>query len=278
MCNLVFHRLTLGAITTNKNNMKQNDWNPDLYLKFNKERIQPSIDLVARIDYFQPKRIIDIGCGPGNSTQILYNRWSSSEIIGADNSPAMISKATEDYPNQKWILFDAGKESINDKFDIVFSNATIQWIPNHDSLIENLATLLNDSGILAVQFPLFFDMPLGKSISEIAGQHKWRVPTKGVYELFTINNASFYHNELIKHFSKIDIWITDYYHVMESHESILEMIRTTGLKPYLERIVDDNEKLEFTSLILDKIKQDYPLQNDGKVLFPFKRLFFIGKK
>jgi len=258
--------------------MKQNDWNPELYLKFDKERIQPSIDLVARIDFLKPQRIIDIGCGPGNSTQILYKKWSDSEIIGADNSPAMISKAKEDYPNQKWILFDAGNETINNTFDIIFSNSTIQWIPNHDLLIEKFARLLNESGILAIQLPLFFDMAIAKSISEIAEQEKWSVATKGVEGLFTINNARYYYNQLIKYFSEIDIWTTGYYHVLQSHESILEMIRSTGLKPYLERIVDENEKREFASLVLEKIKQDYIPQNDGKVLFPFKRLFFVAKK
>lgn len=258
--------------------MNKNDWNPDLYLKFDKERIQPSIDLAARIDYLQPKRIIDIGCGPGNSTQILYNRWSESEIIGADNSPAMIKKATDDYPNQKWILYDAGVDNLNDKFDLVFSNATIQWIPNHDKLLQRFADLLNDSGVLAVQLPLFFDMPLGKAISEIGRQRKWIAATQGVDNLFTINAAAYYYDHLAKYFSKIDIWTTDYYHIMESQSSILEMIRTTGLKPYLERIIDKNEKMQFENLVLDKIKQDYPLQNDGKVLFPFKRLFFVAKK
>lgn len=258
--------------------MNKHDWNPDLYLRFDKERIQPSIDLVARIDCDKPKKIIDIGCGPGNSTQILVNRWLDSDIVGADNSPAMIKKATDDYPNQKWILFDAGKDKINDKFDIVFSNATIQWIPNHDELIKGFSNLLNDQGILAVQLPLFFDMPLGKSILEIAEQSKWQTATKGVKELFTINNASYYYGHLAKYFSKIDIWTADYYHIMDSQIAILEMIKTTGLKPYLERIENDIAKSEFETLVLRRIELDYPLQADGKVLFPFKRLFFIAKK
>ena len=258
--------------------MRNSDWNPDLYLKFDKERIQPSIDLVARIDYLQPKRIIDIGCGPGNSTQILYNKWSESDIIGADNSPAMIKKATEDYPNQKWILFDASVDNLNDKYDLVFSNATIQWIPNHDKLLKRFADLLNESGVLAVQLPQFFDMPLGKAISEIGRQNKWVDATKGIDSLFTINSVSYYYDHLAKYFSMIDIWITDYYHIMESQSSILEMIRATGLKPYLERIADNNDKKQFGTLVLDKIKNDYPLQNNGKILFPFKRLFFVAKK
>jgi trans-aconitate 2-methyltransferase len=121
-------------------------------------------------------------------------------------------------------------------------------------------------------------MHLGKSISDIAKYNKWSNATKGIDELFTINNASYYYNQLSRHFCEIELWTTDYYHVMDSHESILEMIRTTGLKPFLERITDENDKREFTALVLDKIKKDYPSQNDGTVLFPFKRLFFVAKK
>ncbi|HEX2919600.1 MAG TPA: methyltransferase domain-containing protein [Bacteroidales bacterium] len=258
--------------------MKKNDWNPAQYLKFDKERLQPSIDLVARIDYIDPAKIIDIGCGPGNSTQVLLNRWPGSKIVGADNSQAMIKRAKEDYPEQKWILFDAGIDLIDDKFDIVFSNATIQWIPDHGSLIQRFSEMLIDNGVLAVQLPLFFEMPLGRSISVISKNGKWSAATNDVDNLFTINDQSFYYDNLARYFRKIDIWTTDYYHVMDSQSSILAMIRSTGLKPYLERISDDNDKKSFEDHVMNGIKNDYPLQANGKVLFPFKRLFFIAKK
>ena len=105
--------------------MKNTDWNPGLYLKFDKERIQPSIDLVSRIRIDNPSRIIDIGCGPGNSTQILFQRWPGSMILGIDNSPAMIAKAKKDYPNQNWEMLDAAKDEFSETYDVIFSNATI---------------------------------------------------------------------------------------------------------------------------------------------------------
>ena len=129
-----------------------------------------------------------------------------------------------------------------------------------------------------IQLPLFFDMPVAKSISKVAEKAKWQLAVKGVKELFTIHDAGYYYNHLSKYFPKVDIWITDYYHVMESQTAILEMIRTTGLKPYLERINSDEEKREFETLVLKEIEQDYPSQDNGKVLFPFKRLFFMTKK
>jgi trans-aconitate 2-methyltransferase len=254
------------------------DWNPDLYLKFDKERTQPSIDLVSRIKFNNPGKIIDIGCGPGNSTQVLVARWTDSAILGIDNSPAMIEKAKRDYPHQSWKIADAGIDEIKGKYEIVFSNATIQWIPGHTELLKKFHGLLSDKGVLAVQVPLFWDMALGKAIESIASNKRWINQTKGVRELFTIHDSFFYYNNLSKLFASIDMWVTDYFHILESHSAILEMIKSTGLRPYLDRLTSDSDKNEFEEMVLIEIKKDYPLQNDGRVLFPFKRLFFVAYK
>jgi trans-aconitate 2-methyltransferase len=259
--------------------MKANkkDWNPDLYLKFDKERTQPSIDLVSRINRENPSRIIDIGCGPGNSTQVLVQRWPDSEIIGIDNSPAMIEKARKDYPYQDWQLFDAGIDHIAGNFDIVFSNATIQWIPNHVNLLKRFYNLLSENGIVAIQIPLFWDMPIGKAILKIAADSRWNSVMKGVTELFTIHDSSFYYDNLSDLFQSIDLWESDYIHILDSHISILEMIRSAGLRPFLDRLENDTDKKDFEEMVFKEIRKDYPLQKNGKVLFPFKRLFFIAK-
>ncbi len=258
--------------------MSNKDWNPELYLKFNKERIQPSIDLVSRINYDQPKKIIDIGCGPGNSTQILVQKWPDAQIIGIDNSPAMIEKAKKDFPLQEWKLIDAGKEKIDGKFDIVFSNAAIQWIPNHNILIEKFHHLLNKDGQVAVQIPLFWDMPLGKAIADIAENSQWAKLTKNILGTLTIHNHSYYYNQLSSFFNFIEMWKTDYFHIMESHNSILEMIKSTGLKPFIEVLKNKDDKEKFENLVLENIKKEYLQQLNGKVLFPFKRLFFIARQ
>ena len=258
--------------------MTKTDWNPDLYLKFDRERIQPSIDLVARIDCKDPANIIDIGCGPGNSTQILSLRWPKSTITGIDNSRAMIEMAMHDYPGREWKLLDAGKDDITGTFDLVFSNATIQWIPDHFALLKKFKSILVDGGILAVQLPLFFDMPLGRSISRISREKRWAQATERVNRLFTIHDHAEYYDLLSALFSSIEIWETDYVHVMESHQSILEMIRSSGLRPYLDRVENDGDRNDFERMVLDDIRKDYPVRKNGRVLFPFKRLFFIAKK
>jgi trans-aconitate 2-methyltransferase len=255
-----------------------NDWNPDLYLQFRSERTQPSIDLIARVNHATPGAIIDIGCGPGNSTQALVNRWPTARITGLDRSAAMIRKARQDYPDQEWIVGDALSYRSDVSYDIVFSNAAIQWIPDHERLLRKFHGVLSERGTLAIQIPLFWDMPLGKRLHAIARSERWRRQTEGVFELFTIHDVSFYYDRLAALFPSIDIWETHYIHIMDGHQSILEMMRSTGLKPYLDRLAGEAERKDFEMEVLEGIGQAYPLQADGKVLFPFNRLFFIGSK
>ena len=255
---------------------QSNDWNPDLYLKYKNERTQPAIDLIGKIAIpFQPKSILDIGCGPGNSSQALLQRWPKAALTGIDTSPSMIEKAKASYPHNTWIVADASKHLFNEKYDIVFSNATIQWIPNHAELFKHLFNLTNPGGVLAIQVPRFNAMPLSKAIQKVADQGRWKEATRACSKLFTYHDEKYYYDLLSPQYKSIELWQTDYFHIMVSHSAIIEMIRSTGLRPYLECLMD-SEKLEFENEVLAAIKYDYELQNDGKVLFPFKRLFMIG--
>lgn len=254
------------------------DWDPNSYLKFDKERIQPSIDLASRIKFDNPSRIIDIGCGPGNSTQVILQKWPGSAIIGIDNSKTMIEKAKKDYPEQNWEILDAGKDEIPGTYDIIFSNSTIQWIPNHDDLLKKFHRSLNDDGLIAIQIPMFWDMPIGKSIKKISRDKRWNNVTKGVTELLFMPDYSYYFDQLSRLYNSINIWETEYMHIMDSHFSILDMIRSTGLRPYLDSFDKKEDQKNFENQVLNDIKKEYAFQKNGKVIFPFKRLFFIAYK
>lgn len=254
------------------------DWNPQQYLKFKSERTQPSIDLVTRIMIDGPETIIDIGCGPGNSTQILHRRWPDADIVGLDSSQKMIEKARQDYPGQKWMVGDASDLDTNQNYDIVFSNATLQWIPNHDVLIARLFNAVNENGVLAVQVPANDESPLHKALLSVARSQKWQGYTSGCEKLLTYHNFEYYYNVLISLTDDFDIWETMYYHVLESHEALLEWYRSTGMKPFLERLPDDGARAEFEREILMQCKSFYPIQTDGEILYPFKRLFFTANK
>jgi len=254
------------------------EWDPDKYLQFKKERTQPSIDLVARIPLDDPGTIIDIGCGPGNSTQILRKRWPRAEILGVDKSEKMIQKARQDYPQQQWMIGDASTLNTRTTYNIVFSNAAIHWMPRHDVLLQRLFQIVNQNGILAVQVPANQESPLYQAIVRVSESKKWSAFTAGREDVITYHSADFYYDQLCSYAEEIFIWETVYYHIMNSYAELIDWYKGTAMKPYLDSLPSDDGRDEFAREVLSECKAAYPLQRDGRILYPFKRLFFIARK
>ena len=255
------------------------DWNPSLYLKFEKERTQPVKDLISHIEKDQPLRIIDIGCGPGNSTRELQNKWPNAHIIGLDSSPNMIEKAKKDLPDIEWIVGDAGADlSHLGKFDIVFSNAAIQWVPNHERLLNKLFSMLKEEGALAIQIPNAKDMEINIAVETTATDAKWKEYFNDLEENIFYNVPEFYYDVMCNLTKEIYLWETYYYHVMKSHQEIINWYRSTGMKPFLDKLPNETLKKEFEDDVLNKIKKEYKVQGNGNVLFPFRRIFLLGYK
>jgi trans-aconitate 2-methyltransferase len=254
------------------------DWNPEQYLKFKNERTQPSIDLVSRIRIEKAESIIDIGCGPGNSTQILHQRWPSAEIVGIDRSEEMIKKAREDYPQQKWFIADAASFQSDVLYDIVFSNAVLQWISHHEVLIPNLFRMVRNKGALAVQVPANNGSPLHKALLSVSRNDHWHRYTEGCEKLLHYQSSEYYYNLLTPLTSEIELWETTYYHVLPSHRGLIEWYKSTGMRPFLDRLPDEANKKKFEKEVLEKCKDNYKIQNNGKILYPFNRIFFIAYK
>ncbi|MCL2531131.1 MAG: methyltransferase domain-containing protein [Oscillospiraceae bacterium] len=255
------------------------DWKPNLYLAFEKERTQPSIDLVTRIEHETPARIIDVGCGPGNSTNVLRGRWPQAEILGLDSSQAMIEKAQRTYPDMNWLCADAaGDLSAFGRFDIVFSNATIQWIPNQEKLLANLFNLLQPGGVLAVQVPNTSHMSINIELQKLTSTAKWQPHFVAVSSSYSAHDEHFYYDILSELTDSIDLWVTNYCHVMGSHADIVKWYSGSGLRLYLDCLTDENIRNEFLQEYEQQLRQYYHTQKDGKILFPFTRVFFIAKK
>ena len=253
-------------------------WNPDLYLKFKNERTQPSSDLVARIENLAPSSILDLGCGPGNSTQVLRTRWPDAHITGLDSSTQMIAKAKSDYPDNHWLVADAVRWKPEKPFDLVYSNAVLQWIPDHQSLPPSLSGWVAPKGALAVQIPANYDCPLYQAVLSVSAKQPWSQTMAGLEKRLHYHDASFYYPLLSALFPRVFLWYTTYYHVMDSHQALLEWYAGSALKPYLDSLSSDDARQQFTAEILATCKSDYPVEKDGKVLFPFKRLFFLVYK
>lgn len=249
-------------------------WNSDLYLKFAAERTQPALDLANRIRDFRPKKAADIGCGPGNSTVILKHLFPDADLTGIDSSENMIEKARTSYPDLSFQLGDA--RSIESGCDLLFSNACLQWVPDHAVLIPGLMQKLNPGGVLAVQIPMNQKEPLYQIIAETAEETKWGFSYVQLETNETLKPEEYY-DILSDCSSEFHVWETIYCHSLPDHQALVDWVKGTRLRPYLNALSPEQAAL-FEKEIAARAAKVYPVQKDGKVLLHFRRFFFTAVK
>ena len=251
-------------------------WDPEQYLKFAGERTQPVLDLVHRIQLEDPRRIADLGCGPGNSTEALRLRWPQAALIGVDSSPEMIAKARQSHPEGKWLEADAATWRPDAPLDLVFSNAMLHWLPRHDQVCRHLLGLLAPGGALAVQVPAHYNSPLHREILDLSRDPEWSERLEKARGVLTHHAPEFYYDVLAPLAARLDLWETTYYHVLGEPEGVLEWFRGSGLRPFLEALSSPAERQRFETMLLERYAVTYPRRGNGMVLFPFRRLFFVA--
>lgn len=252
-------------------------WSSEQYLKFKNQRTQPSIDLARRIQSYQPHSILDIGCGPGNSTSVLKNFFPKAHLLGIDNSEDMIKKARQTYPDINFQLLDVTSDLEQlGSYDVLFSNACLQWIPDHKKLIPNLLDKLNPGGVFAVQIPMNGQEPLFQIMDEVVKDPKWGFALPAMETNETLSPEEYF-DLLSACSSSFDLWETVYYHRMPTVQAMVEWIKGTRLRPYLHLLHHDMAaKLE--KEITDRAMSAYHKQSNGEILFKFRRFFFTAVK
>lgn len=253
------------------------EWNVNQYSKFEKERTQPSLDLLNRLNG-EYKNILDLGSGPGNSTFALKNKFPNAKILGIDSSKNMLEKAQKNYANLENLKFEFAVApeffySHKSEYDLIFSNACIHWIKNQQELCETVFASLKHGGTFAFQIPFTQESQFYKNLYTLI-EEKWQ-NLKSIKNFYNLNAAEYY-DLYAKKFEKVSLWKTDYYHLVENPEGILEWYKGSGLKPYLDFFDDDNDKNAFLSDLLNLIKQNYTPQLDGKYFLIMPRFFFVG--
>jgi trans-aconitate 2-methyltransferase len=251
-------------------------WNAGQYLRFADERTRPCRDLAAAVALEAPRRIVDLGCGPGNSTAVLAARWPEAEVHGVDNSEAMLVAARKDAPDRTWILGDIATWTADAPFDLVFSNAALQWVPDHEAAYPRLLAQVAPGGALAVQVPCNFDAEAHQAMRAVAARPAWQPHFTGGIREWHVHPTSFYYDVLAPHAARLDIWVTEYQHVMSSPAAIVEWYKGTGLRPFLDPLPDAAARQRFLDEYLEAITAAYPVRPDGRVLFPFRRLFVVA--
>lgn len=250
-------------------------WSSEQYLKFKIQRTQPAIDLAKRINAAAPQKILDIGCGPGNSTLVLKNMFPKAHITGADSSEDMIKKARETYPDMTFRLCDITKElNTLEKYDIIFSNACLQWIPEHEKFIPRIFDKLKPKGVLAVQIPMNGEEMLFKIMNDVVSMPKWGFSGMNVETNETLKPEEYF-DILSSCTNDFDIWETVYYHSMPSAEAMVEWIKGTRLRPYINAL--DSRMAEMLEKeITERAKEAYGVQKNNEIIFKFRRFFFIA--
>ncbi|HVZ35520.1 MAG TPA: trans-aconitate 2-methyltransferase [Polyangiaceae bacterium] len=248
-------------------------WDEIQYLKFADERTRPARELLARVPLAAAQRVLDLGCGPGNSTALLRERYPDAHLTGVDSSAEMLARARREDSTIEWIQADASHFVPDRSLDLSFSNATLQWLPDHERLVPKLLAQVRPGGVLAFQVPCNFAEPSHRLMRELRGPWADRVAALGRRR--PVGEAAFYYDLLAPHAQSVDIWQTRYEHVLADAAAIVEWVKGTGLRPFLE-VLSAAERPQYLEAYTQAIAAAYPARADGKRLFSFPRLFVVA--
>lgn len=253
-------------------------WDSRQYLKFEAERTRPSRDLVRRLELLAPRRAIDVGCGPGNSTAVVQERWPAAEVLGLDSSPEMLEVARRSGVPARWLLADVRRWVPEGRVDLVFSNAALQWLPEHDREIPRLFDWVAPGGALAFQVPAEGETPPGwvQALAAVHRAPRWKALLPDWPRNYNVLPLSRYYDLLAPAARALDLWDTEYQHVLDGPDATVEWVAGAGLRPVLEKLPGEAERREFLQQFAREIPAYYPVRKDGKVLFPFLRRFVIA--
>ncbi len=248
-------------------------WDDKQYAKFLDARTRPARELLARVTLPVASRVIDLGCGPGNSTQLLWERWPDAKVTGVDNSAEMLRSARELAPGADWVQADLRDYRPVGPVDVVFANAVFQWLPDHERLLTDLLGWIKPGGALAFQLPYNAHEPTHRWMRELRGP--WSDKLKAVSRDAPVESPSFYYDVLAPRAKSVDIWQTRYEQVMPDANAIVEWVKGTGLRPYLQAL-EGEEREAYLEAYVDAVDRSYPVRADGNRLFPFPRLFVVA--
>ncbi len=256
---------------------KPMEWKPDQYLKYADLRRRPAIDLLTRVDLAAPQTIYDLGCGAGNVTRLLRERWPTSRIVGLDSSESMLAKARAAEPGIEWRLADLAAWRPERPADLLFSNAALHWLDGHESLFPALYRSLALGGVLAVQMPHNRAEPSHTGMAAAARSGPWRAILEPLLREAPVMAPAAYFDLLAREGAGLDIWETEYLQRLEGPDPVVEWTKGTALKPLLDALAEP-DRGRFLADYSARMAAAYPRRADGVTLFPFRRLFIVAKK
>ncbi len=253
-------------------------WDPDIYALYRRYRERPALDLLTAIPSdLNPREIWDLGCGLGEQAALLAARHPGANVRGMDSSSEMLAKAKSLPAPVEWVLGDIAGFAPEVPADLIFSNAALQWVGDHDRLVPHLAQSLAPGGVLAVQMPVVDGLGWRASLQEIAAEGPWATRFSGVEGVRHANTPADYYGWLAPLCPEVDIWSTTYLHALHGQDPIVDWTLGATLRPYLE-VLSDEAKTLFLDTWRQRLARDYPRRADGVTLFPFQRLFIVARR
>jgi trans-aconitate 2-methyltransferase len=254
-------------------------WSPEQYLAFEDERTRPVRDLLGAIPATEARSVVDLGCGPGNSTEALAARFPRAVVTGVDNSPEMIAAARARLPQLQFELSDIAAWAAPGPFDAILSNAVLHWVPDHARLLPRLVGKLTAGSSLAMQMPDNSGEPAHRAMRELAGEGPWAGKLADAAAARTpIAGADWYYRVLRPLCTRVDIWRTTYYHPLAGGaDAVVAWFKGSGLRPFLAPL-DAEEREAFLDSYRARMAREYPALPDGTVLLPFPRLFIVATR
>jgi trans-aconitate 2-methyltransferase len=250
-------------------------WDPAKYLEFAGPRAQPALDLLARIPLAAPAVVVDLGCGAGNITRLLHVRWPAAEVTGVDGSAAMLAAAAAAAPGVRWLQTDLRDWTPPRPPDLIFSNAALHWLDDHATLFPRLLAHLAPGGVLAVQMPRNHAAPSHTEMVRAAEAGPWRERLAPLLRRVPVAAPAIYHDLLAPRAARVEIWETEYLHVLDGDNPVVEWIRGSALKPLLDALAPPDRDA-FLADYAARIAAAYPRRADGRTLLPFRRLFILA--
>jgi trans-aconitate 2-methyltransferase len=252
-------------------------WNPQQYLKFSGHRLRPAVDLLMRIPDFEVGSVADLGAGAGNVTKLIKERWPDAAVVGVEGSAEMVAAGKKAATDVEWLQQDLGSWHPARKYDLIYSNAALHWLPDHASLFPSLMEKVASGGILAVQMPRNFTAPSHLLIAETALNGPWRSQVEHLVTPPPVHEPGFYHSLLAPKSDNVDIWETEYLQVLEGDNPVKEWTKGTWLTRYLDAL-QGPDKAAFEAAYGERVAKAYPRNSAGQTLFPFRRLFMVAQR
>ena len=248
---------------------------PVQYARYSDERSRPFYTLLSRVPDRPYREIVDLGCGTGVLTREISTRWPQALTVGVDSSPQMLAGSTSYAVPGRLEFVEQDVKDYAKPVDLLFSNATLQWLVDHETLIPRLARLVNPGGVFAHQMPHSFDLPSHRIMEDIALNGPW-TPKLRNWRQIGVKPLRWYVDLLMDRGFEVEAWETEYFFVLRGDDPVLEWVKGTSLQPILSRLDDEEERATFTRLYGEALRDAYPMSKNGSTIYPFKRIFFVA--